>query len=761
MVLEYDVKEDILYRYYGMPRSKERSFKKLGIHEFKVKNKGRIFIHPDDLEKFEKIICRGKCNSIPVRIRKNQIYQWYDAFFKEIFRKGELKKVCCILKKSENGKELSTEYALLKKICRNVIRYHFEFLNLIDIKTGKYYLFRVDEKECSPFYQEGDYDYWIHDILNHGSLDESSCQIIKHLQKKELVELLKKEPMVKRYFRIHTMDGEQWKSIESRFYKEDKRQILQLISDAAEDRKIQKTIDNIRSSLNQMVSDILDFAQITPQHFRIYTTNYQMSSVLSELYNIVRTQLNERSVKLFLDIERSVPEYLIGDRVKICQMIHKFLMYSLAFTSKGSITIKVEGDSTDDDHYSLHMVIKDTGIDMEDRIAFSPDFSDCKGLEDTPSKSFGVEILMSKKMAQLMGGDVTMESNHDGGLQVHIILNQKVMDEKLVLQKIEKPVHILVLEKDSLVMQHILWLMDQLKIKCTVCKTYDSIKYEEDYTHVLIRSTVLLANTREWEMRFKREYIIVLMDQIDKNHHVLKRYHQVIMPFLCIQLPTLLNEQPAENAKQMICRGKILVIEDHQGSMEKIRKHLDKYPLEIDFADSKRETLEFLQKKIYDLVLMDEDMEGLSGEETLALIRDFGDLYQDIPVIALTSKDEIGFWEELLDLGFQDYVVKPVENAEVSRILHAYIGKKAFQHRDNLIDKRQVQDYPSEILLGKLGAACRDMEYDFAAEIIFDMLGFTYPQKIKEHLYAMLEQLEVFDYDEFDRLSEELLAGCV
>lgn len=827
IILEYDMGEDVLYRYYHTREIEGRKYKRLRIRKFREEDKGIFFIQQEDWKLFKRNFCEGACESMDLRIReiRGQEYRWYHAVFSAICSNGKLEKVGCFLESIDRLFHVRGVNGLLKEVCKEVVSQRFETVSLIDAETGNYRSVHFSKDEWGGIPEKGSYDKSMEDYVVPVLPDEDSRQTVSCLHKKQLLELLDRESVVKRYFRISSGGESRWKLTEFNWFREDKKQIVQVISDVNEEKVIRehlkciiqdkenddkagkaflsgisreiqsvmnsvietsdmlltgeisrqtaeklKTIHNAGVSLNRIAGDILDFTDITSEGFKILPSDYCMSSLLIDTVNLAKIHLKNRDVKFFLDMDASVPEFLYGDDVRISQILMIILHNAIEFTSQGYITLKVGGHRLEDNQYFLEISITDTGIGMKDEeIAMITQPPNAKFLKGCHSRTKGLGIHISRNLARLMSGDLSIKSEYGQGSTFHITLLQKVLKEEPVMQPVKNRVNLLVMEKESLIEEHIVWTLEQLELKYTVCRSLKDLEEKEEYTHVLLRSDILLSERRELEARFGREKLILLTEQEQDCDISLMKYRQIPVSFLCLHLPKLLNSnavkkrflsRPLVTDKKLgLHTGRILLVDDSPFNLEMTRSLLESYLFCVDMADSGGKALKLIQENDYDLILMDQMMPGMNGKETLSNIKKLGERYRNIPVIALTAAANIGICKELLCAGFQDYLVKPLGVLEFNRILDTYIKPKDMGNEKKDGEEKPSLDYPSLVLMGRLRAACRSMDYDSAEEIVIEMLCFIYPQEIMEHLNSMLESCKEFQYDEFDRLTDELLNG--
>lgn len=133
------------------------------------------------------------------------------------------------------------------------------------------------------------------------------------------------------------------------------------------------------------------------------------------------------------------------------------------------------------------------------------------------------------------------------------------------------------------------------------------------------------------------------------------------------------EEVKKSKPKKITKKGRILVVDDNLINLKVAEKLLESYHLQIDSVTSGDECLKLLRsKKKYDLILLDDMMPKLSGTETLKIIRkEFKDL--KTPVVMLTANALTGMKEKYLNLGFKDYLAKPIDKQELDRIIKTYL----------------------------------------------------------------------------------------
>ena len=129
--------------------------------------------------------------------------------------------------------------------------------------------------------------------------------------------------------------------------------------------------------------------------------------------------------------------------------------------------------------------------------------------------------------------------------------------------------------------------------------------------------------------------------------------------------------------------AQILLVDDNEINQEVAKALMEPFAMQIDVASNGKQAVEMVLKKQYDIVFMDHFMPVMDGQKATEIIRGMeGEAFQSLPVIALTADAVQGVREELFQAGMNDFVSKPIDVADVSRVLRQWLpGEKVLPHR--------------------------------------------------------------------------------
>lgn len=201
-----------------------------------------------------------------------------------------------------------------------------------------------------------------------------------------------------------------------------------------------KNINAAGNSLLAMVNDLLDFSKIESGRMDIVCVDYQLKSLLHDVAVMTKMRINDKDVKLVLDIDESIPSIYYGDEVRIKQVLSNLLANAAKYTDKGSITFSVKQRSINDDRIELYFSIKDTGtgIKEEDISKYMDSFVRLEKEVNSSTSGTGLGLAITSRVLELMDSKLEVDSVYGEGSDFHFILKQQVVDSKRMGQVLEQ-----------------------------------------------------------------------------------------------------------------------------------------------------------------------------------------------------------------------------------------------------------------------------------------------------------------------------------
>ncbi len=175
-------------------------------------------------------------------------------------------------------------------------------------------------------------------------------------------------------------------------------------------------IESSGQSLLCIINDILDFSKIEAEKLHMESIDFDIERVMDNLVNLIGIKAENKGLELLFNVDRNVPHALVGDPLRLGQILINLAGNSVKFTNKSQIIIKVEqvGESSGADTVMLKFSVSDSGIGLsKEQIGklFQP-FSQADGSTTRKYGGTGLGLTISKRLVAMMGGKISVESVH-------------------------------------------------------------------------------------------------------------------------------------------------------------------------------------------------------------------------------------------------------------------------------------------------------------------------------------------------------------
>ena len=200
------------------------------------------------------------------------------------------------------------------------------------------------------------------------------------------------------------------------------------------DEKILEYAQNIEGAgrtLLSLINDILDFSKIEAGSMEINEAEYDFSSVLNDVYNMISIKAQQKVLDLVFDVDKELPDTMYGDEMRLRQIIVNILNNAIKYTQEGCVTLVATGTRNFDDTITIKISVTDTGMGIkEDDLANL--FEKFKRLDVDKNKTVegsGLGLAITSSLLDLMGGSISVESEYGKGSTFTILLPQKIVGD--------------------------------------------------------------------------------------------------------------------------------------------------------------------------------------------------------------------------------------------------------------------------------------------------------------------------------------------
>jgi len=466
-----------------------------------------------------------------------------------------------------------------------------------------------------------------------------------------------------------------------------------LNSDLPEKEK--QYLDKIKYSSDQLlivINDILDFSKIESGNINLEAFPFSIHSIVDYIKTTFESQAEEKGIEFVINVDDNVNPDLIGDVVRINQVLLNLCSNAIKFTPHGKVSINIQAEPTINEHEEvlMHFIVKDSGIGIAPKNL--PHLFDAFTQEDSSTtRKFGgtgLGLTISKRLCKLMGGDISVTSTQNVGsvftASIKLKLHTQVLtpnSQNLVFPDV---FDVLVVDDNTLALNAIEKQLSLMGLNCTLCRTgqqaLDIIEKEQGKFKVIITDWCMPTMSGESflthinNMEAKPCEIIIVITAYNKNTinelanklNINTVLHKPVLTSLLysviqtnIENSTIL---PMANNEESLAGLRVLVAEDNKINQLVITKMLEKEGIVFRLVDNGLECTQLIENEDFDLILMDIHMPVMDGVEASKIIRNSANKkVANTPIIALTANvmsDDIQYY---LSIGINAHIAKPTQ----------------------------------------------------------------------------------------------------
>jgi len=458
-------------------------------------------------------------------------------------------------------------------------------------------------------------------------------------------------------------------------------------------------------ALMNELNEILDFSKIEAGKMQLDSEDFDLREVVGNAAKLLGLRARQKDLELICRVDRKVPDYVVGDSVRIGQILANLIGNAVKFTSRGEIVVDVNVRQMSPESVVIEFTVRDTGIgiatDKLDNIFEA--FTQADGSTTRRFGGTGLGLTICKRIVELMGGRIWVDSEPGKGstFGFHIVCARSMrtrVDRNDALLVSLEGLRVLVVDDNAtnrLILREMLdsWLMNptavedgpraiaELNRACGIRRPYDLVLLDA-HMHDMDGFAVAQQVRQHQELSGTRIMMLTSIDRCDAStlcaqlgldSYLTKpiKQSELLDAIVAIQLAVppfeAYNDRHA-TAKQS-CRRlerplEILVAEDNFVNQQVVRHILEREGHAVTFANNGREAVEAVAVHRYDVVLMDVQMPVLDGYEATVEIRNREESRGGrLPIIALTAHAMRGDNERCLGAGMDAYVTKPIQVA--------------------------------------------------------------------------------------------------
>jgi signal transduction histidine kinase/DNA-binding response OmpR family regulator len=468
-----------------------------------------------------------------------------------------------------------------------------------------------------------------------------------------------------------------------------------------EQRDYLEIIRNSGSALLAVINDILDYSKIDGDKLELEVLPFNLMGCIEISMDLVAAKAAEKGLELTYFQKDGVPTMLKGDEIRLRQILINLLGNAVKFTEKGEVMLSVSSSPADDGKVELHFEVKDTGIGITQE-NLGKLFQFFTQVDSSTTRHYGgtgLGLAISRRLVEMMGGKIWAESERGVGSTFHFTISCAASDQGSALTSSDPNLagkRVLIVEGNQSVRNMIAQFVQSWGMEMTALATSEEALENLDravYDFVILDAILpdidgpLLA--RQIRAKDQSNPFIVMVSQMGskvvRDDSVSGWLSKPLKP---TQFKSLLqNLITPKNDATKDAEGltfsepekgadlTILLAEDNFINQKVALSMLKHLGYRADVAMNGLDVMAALQRKQYDVILMDIQMPDMDGLDATRRIREQKNLEKQPCIIAITAYALEGDREEFLNAGMNDYLSKPIQIEELKLALEKCSAK--------------------------------------------------------------------------------------
>lgn len=497
-------------------------------------------------------------------------------------------------------------------------------------------------------------------------------------------------------------------------------------------------VNTIRLSGEQLlviINDILDFTKIESEKLELESIPFLLNECIEDSLDLISSKAAEKDIEIFYRTSEDVPDIITGDVTRLRQILTNLVSNAVKFTSKGEVEIQVSVEEKFENDFVLKFIVRDTGIGIP-RNKMDRLFKPFSQVDTSTTRSYGgtgLGLVISKKLVEMMGGNITVESEEGFGSKFIFTIKTKAPDTDTTIKKFNIPDSfrdrsVLIVDTNYQHGQMLYNLLKRWKMRVDVAVDltvlFHNLDYVNDYEIILINASNIYQDLNEIIERIKQKneksnYGFIILKYHGKNisfnettsSPLIKILHK---PFrlrsLCDSIESILNpksEGPTqlqispELADSLIqsSKLKLLLAEDNSINQMVASRMIERLGYKVDIVSNGKEAVEAALNTDYDIIFMDILMPEMDGIEACHVIKGQINKEKKPVIVAMTANAMSGDEENYIKAGMDDYLSKPVNMNDLRRILEKWSKqilidktRKLFLELDQMVNLTYIKE---------------------------------------------------------------------
>ncbi|EEN6987611.1 two-component sensor histidine kinase BarA [Salmonella enterica] len=452
------------------------------------------------------------------------------------------------------------------------------------------------------------------------------------------------------------------------------------------------TIERSANNLLAIINDVLDFSKLEAGKLILESIPFPLRNTLDEVVTLLAHSSHDKGLELTLNIKNDVPDNVIGDPLRLQQVITNLVGNAIKFTESGNIDILVEKRALSNTKVQIEVQIRDTGIGIPERDQ-SRLFQAFRQADASISRRHGgtgLGLVITQKLVNEMGGDISFHSQPNRGstfwFHINLDLNPNVIIDGPSTACLAGK-RLAYIEPNATAAQCTLDLLSDTPVEVIYSPTFSALPLAHYDIMILsvpvtFREPLTMQHERLAKAASMTNFLLLALPcHAQINAEKLKQGGAaacLLKPLTSTRLLPALTEYCQLNHHPeplLMDTSKItmtvMAVDDNPANLKLIGALLEDKVQHVELCDSGHQAVDRAKQMQFDLILMDIQMPDMDGIRACELIHQLPH-QQQTPVIAVTAHAMAGQKEKLLSAGMNDYLAKPIEEEKLHNLLLRY-----------------------------------------------------------------------------------------
>ncbi|CAM3839610.1 MULTISPECIES: response regulator [Pseudomonas] len=464
------------------------------------------------------------------------------------------------------------------------------------------------------------------------------------------------------------------------------------------------TIEKSAGSLLGIINEILDFSKIEAGKLVLDSIPFNLRDLIQDTLTILAPAAHAKQLELVSLVYRDTPLSLVGDPLRLKQILTNLVSNAIKFTREGTIVARAMLEEEREDSVQLRISVQDTGIGLssQDVRALFQAFSQADNSLSRQPGGTGLGLVISKRLIEQMGGEIGVDSTPGEGSQFWVSLSlPKARDdaEDLPMQPLVGR-RVAIVDSHELARQALEHQLEDCGLSVSLFATVEQLlhaveaatlagqpfelavlgvnldsvsperlgQYIQQLEHLACQALVLCPTT---EQALYHPYLPNAHGQLQAKPACTRKLRRALVEMVQPRRPGSESKPVSDQPLP-----KVLCVDDNPANLLLVQTLLEDLGAEVLAVDSGYAAVQAVQDERFDLVLMDVQMPGMDGRECTEQIRQWESSQSGapLPIVALTAHAMANEKRALLHSGMDDYLTKPISERQLAQVVLKWTG---------------------------------------------------------------------------------------